>query len=407
MLNKTLIAAGIALASQAAFINSAIAANECPRVEGFYATWDNPVGGELPLESIATDKLTHIIVSFAYPRADGSMDTSEADTVVDEMVAAAHADNTGVLISVGGAGVDFLSMDDAARANLVNNLVAYAEKHNLDGVDVDWEDWSTHGQPNEAESVLLLNFVRDLRAALPTHLEVSVDVQAGGWSGINFHKDLDDHADIIRFMAYDYTGGWGSSPIDHHANWTDIHGGLTATWEGSHSMINKYAVEKTSIGVPFYNKVFRNGTNAVVDTVTAEDIVNDLVIGMNVDYNLGTYDYNGDIYTWETPNLIQQKSQFAKDNGYKGVFIWELHQDTKEQPNQLLSAISEVLPKCMPCAEKWQSYPAIYYGGDMVSANGRNYEVVAGPLHSVAPNTLGHAHRYIDMGTCHTNVLAK
>lgn len=405
MLRKNLIAAAIAMTAVTATHVQAL--ESCPRVEGFYATWDNPVGGELPVTDLAFDKLTHVIVSFAYPQSDGSMDTSEADTVVDELVAEAHANNTGVMISVGGAGVDFLSMDAEARTNLVNNLVVYAEEHNLDGVDVDWEHWSTHGQPNVEESERLLQFVADLRAALPAHLEVSVDVQAGGWSGINFHEDLDDHADIIRFMAYDYTGGWGSSPIDHHANWDAIHGGLTATWEGSHSMIRKYDVAKTAIGVPFYNKVFRDGGNAVVDTVTAQDIVNDLVIGMNIDYNMGTYIVDGDTYTWETPNLIQQKSQFAKDNGYPGVFIWELHQDTKEQPNQLLSAINEVLPKCEPCAEQWQGYPAIYNAGDMVSVKGRNYEVVGGPLHSVAPETLGHAHRYVDAGSCRNFVLAK
>ncbi|TMP67060.1 chitin-binding protein, partial [Pseudoalteromonas ruthenica] len=99
----------------------AAAEQSCPRIEGFYATWDYPAGGQLDIQALATDKLTHIIVAFAYPQPDGSLDTLEADKYIDDIVKHAHANNTGVMISVGGAGVDFLSMDETARSQLVFN----------------------------------------------------------------------------------------------------------------------------------------------------------------------------------------------------------------------------------------------------------------------------------------------
>jgi len=52
------------------------------------------------------------------------------------------------------------------------------------------------------------------------------------------------------------------------------------------------------------------------------------------------------------------------------------------------------------CADKWQDYPTIYSGGDKLSYNGVNYQVVGGPLYGVTPVTAGHDHRYINMGSC-------
>ncbi|MBQ4848399.1 glycoside hydrolase family 18 protein [Pseudoalteromonas sp. MMG005] len=379
----------------------------CPRVEGFYATWDHPAGGNMDIRDLATDQLTHIIVAFAYPQSDGSIDTQEADQYIDDIVSHAHANNTGVMISVGGAGVDFLSMDEAARSQLVFNLVEYAKRHNLDGIDVDWEDWSSYNQPNPEESNRLLNLVKDLRAALPKHIEVTVDVQAGGWSGINFHPDLDKYADIIRFMAYDYTGGWGGSPIKHHASWDDIHSGLVNPNIASQSMITKYDVSKTSLGLPFYNKTFIDGKNGPVSGYTSRDIVDNLVKGLGIDYNSGQYILDNDAYFWETPNLIHTKTQFVAENGYPGVFIWELHQDSRDEQYKLLNVIAKALPKCQPCADPWQSYPAIYNTGDTVSFAGKNWQVTGGPLHSVQPMTLGHAHRYKNLGACKNYVLSQ
>ncbi|GEM_PF-874509 len=400
MNNKFRTCLGLALFSQIALVGQAAAADSCGRVEGFYATWDGALGSSLPVSEIDTKRLTHVLVAFAAPLADGSMNTDDADVVIDELVAKAHADNTGVFISVGGAGANFLTLDEAALSALTANIVDYVALHNLDGVDIDWESWSTHGAPNPVESEKLLGFLAEIRAALPAQLELSVDVQAGGWSGVNFHEDLDEHADIVRFMAFNYSGGWGSSPIKHHAAWDDIHGALTATWEGSHSMIMKYDVAQTSIGVPFYNLVFNNGSNSSVQAVSAGEIVNTLVDGLGVDYNAGSYDLNGDLYFWETPELVKTKAQFASDNDYPGVFIWELHQDSADVSNQLLGHIGEVLPKCSACENKWAPYPTIYYGGEVVEFEGHNYQVAGGPLYSVRPNTPGHAHRYVDLGPC-------
>ncbi|ESP91076.1 glycoside hydrolase family 18 protein [Pseudoalteromonas luteoviolacea] len=403
MFKRNCIAA-LTVACIGSIATSAVSAESCPRVEGFYSTWDYPAGGELDVSDLATEQLTHIIVAFAYPHSDGTMDTTEADRYIDDIVEHAHANNTGVMLSVGGAGVDFLSMDAQARSNLVDNLVAYAELHQLDGIDVDWEDWSTYNQPNPIESAYLLNLVKELREKLPQHLEVSVDVQAGGWSGINFHKDLDEYADIIRFMAYDYTGGWGGSPKNHHAAWEYIHGGLVHPAPWSQSMITKYEVAKTSLGIPFYNKSFPV-VSGPVKTLTAREIVDVIVKGEGIDYNQGFYELDNYVHFWETPELLKTKTDFVSENGYPGIFIWELHQDSRDEDYKLLDVIAKELPKCQPCAQQWQPYPSVYSAGDVVSFEGKNWKVNGGPLHGVAPQTLGHAHRYTDLGACKTYVL--
>ncbi|KZN30201.1 hypothetical protein N480_04440 [Pseudoalteromonas luteoviolacea S2607] len=41
-----------------------------------------------------------------------------------------------------------------------------------------------------------------------------------------------------------------------------------------------------------------------------------------------------------------------------------------------------------------------------MSFEGKNWRVNGGPLHSVAPQTLGHAHRYTELGRCQNYVVS-
>ena len=88
MLNKSLV--GLAALTAVSTLSAlGISEESCSRVEGFYATWDGVLGGALPVEDIDTSRLTHVLVAFAMPQADGSIDTSEPDAIIDELVAKA------------------------------------------------------------------------------------------------------------------------------------------------------------------------------------------------------------------------------------------------------------------------------------------------------------------------------
>jgi hypothetical protein len=82
------------------------------------------------------------------------------------------------------------------------------------------------------------------------------------------------------------------------------------------------------IGIPFYGR--DDNTNAI-----KYEEVESSCTPLPEDNYCNGYFFNG-------INLVQQKSQFVLDNGYFGVMIWNLGQDTYDQTS-LLGAINQVL----------------------------------------------------------------
>ena len=378
-------------------------ATQCPRVEGAYATWQYPLGGSLAIEELNSDALTHIILAFAFPTEGGGLDTRLVDTHINDALQFGRSNNISIILSIGGAGVNFLNLTKADLNALAKNIADYAIQHRLDGIDIDWEHFSTNEQPNPIKSGNHLYLLKRLHELLPQEIDLGTDVEAGFWNGPNYHQDLDVYADYIRFMAYNFTGQWPASFINHHSAWLYTQMGLESDIPGINSMMQKYPKEKTLLGLPFYHKGFVDGQSEQVSIVTTDHIVEKSVKDRGVDFNSGHAIADNTHWYWETPELIKKKSQFIKDNHYPGVFIWELHQDSKDPDYQLLNAIAEVLPKCDACSAQWQSYPTIYNQGDTFSFNGQNYRVKSGPIYDITPDTSGHEHRFSKIGNCKTN----
>ncbi|MBQ4851192.1 glycoside hydrolase family 18 protein [Pseudoalteromonas sp. MMG012] len=378
-------------------------AAQCPRVEGYYATWQYPLGGALAIEELNSDALTHIILAFAFPTEGGGLDTSLVDFHINDALHFGRSNNVGVILSIGGAGVNFLNLTKSDLDTLAENITHYAIRHQLDGIDIDWEHFSTYEQPNPIESSNHHYLLKRLHELLPSEIDLGTDVEAGFWSGPNYHADLDIYADYIRFMAYNFTGQWPGSFIDHHSAWLYTKMGLESNIPGINSMAQKYSREKTLLGLPFYHKGFVNGQSDQVNIVTTDYIVENSVRNLGLDFNSGHAIDDNIHWYWETPKLIQKKSQYVKDNNYPGVFIWELHQDSRDSEHQLLNAIAQVLPKCDPCNSSWQGYPTIYTQGDTFSFKGNNYRVESGPIYDITPETQGHQHRFSEIGGCKTN----
>ncbi len=268
------------------------------------------------VELVPFDKLTHINYAFAIPNVDGTLKPMANSWKIDNLVEQAHANNVQVLISVGGWGWDetfeTLAADPTARDRLVQELVALVEKHNLDGVDMDWE----YPDPVSMSPDSAQNYVK-LMAALGTEMRVrgkllTAAVVALGEHGEGVDPAVFDEVDFLNLMVYD-RGGEG-----HHSSLEFAQESL-AFWRE-----RGLPQEKMVLGVPFYG---RPNYALYKELVTADPAH---ALTDEAEWNGRTEYYNG------IPTM-QQKTRLAQEEA-SGIMIWTLEQDTQDELS-LLQAI--------------------------------------------------------------------
>ncbi len=271
-----------------------------------------------PVDHIPYDKLTHISYFSLMPLANGDLDISEVDaTDLEELVARADANDVETLITVGGWGRStyFANMAASARAraNFATKLLQYCLDYSLDGADLDWEPVST--VRDGINYSLLVERVHE--EFEPFGLSLSVSVSSYGQEIV---PEAIDFVDSLNVMAYD-----GTPP--HHSTF-DFAVSALDHWED-------YGAprEKLMLGLPFYGKS-ENGTGYAY-----HDIFDAYHPGPNTDF-IGGIGFNG-------INTIKDKTAYAVNNGYRGIMIWEISQDSIDG-SSLLTAIADAITSRLP-----------------------------------------------------------
>jgi hypothetical protein len=204
-----------------------------------------------------------------------------------------------------------MAADPIARANFVTNVENFITTHNLDGIDIDWEPIDTEAKKDNF--VLLLSDLSD--ALLPDGKLVTVAVNA---ERVELRASAINSLSWINIMAYDMN--WNNA---EHSTFSDA----VAALDRYESIgIPK---EKIVLGIPFYGR-----SSEWSSEMKYEDIVSLCAPSSNQNYCNGHY-FNG-------IDLVQQKAQYVLDNGYDGVMVWNLGQDTYDQTS-LLNSINVVL----------------------------------------------------------------
>jgi GH18 family chitinase len=283
------------------------------RVVGYFPWWESGT-----ISSIDYTQLSHINYFHIWPNADGSLDTTEINYDIDNLHTVrnnAHTAGATISISVGGWGVsdDFPAMaaSSSARANFVQNIVDFINIHNLDGVDIDWEPVDTE---TKKDSYALL--LQDLGAALlPSGKLVTVAVNG---ERMELRTSAVNSLSWVNVMAYDL-------------NWNNAE---HSTYNGAIAALDLYEnagipKEKLVLGVPFYGR-----NDSWTSDIKYSQVVSSCNPAPSENYCDG-YFFNG-------IDLITQKTQYVLDNGYDGVMIWNLGQDTYDSTS-LLNAIDSVL----------------------------------------------------------------
>lgn len=296
-------------------------------VVGYYPTWSTWWGEP------DYDKLSVICFAFAEMRGDGHI-YCDAYSDVKQVIANAHKKNVKVLASLRDAqNVSAALADEELRKNLAKEVKNCIRDFNLDGVDVDYEEW---GGDENAKRLNLEKFYIDLRAQIgegylltaalggKTHLDSSIDAQ------------LVSHLDYVFPMIYDDCGGWeggGWGEVGQHSStqyFKDVIAFYTTTLN--------VPKEKLCAGMPFYGYEFKSSTSTQGATAVAYRDLFSRFPGVDV-----ANTDNVDLIWYNGIPTIKDKCQYVVDNDIAGVMIWELSQDTRQDETSLLSAAYSTL----------------------------------------------------------------
>ena len=282
------------------------------KIVGTFPWWQSE-----KVDSIEYSKLTDILYFHIIPNADGTLDTSQVNfDDLNKIRNNAHSAGINVLIVIGGweasNGFPPIAKDPILRENFVKNVESFIIKHNLDGIDIDWET-TINQEKIDNQDILLSDLADKLH---PQGKLISTSVIG---NPVELKSNAANNVDWVNVMAYNLNDG-----IGHHSNFDDS---ISTLHEYGKVGIPK---EKLVLGIPFY------GRNDKGVEMGYDEIVLECSPEPTEEYCKG-YFFNG-------VESIKQKSQHVFYNEYGGLMIWNIAHDTQDQTS-LLNVITEVFPK--------------------------------------------------------------
>ena len=198
---------------------------------------------------------------------------------------------------------------------LEDNIIAVLDKYDFDGVHFDYE------YPLSLKAWYYYNnFLVSLDKKLG---EYTLGVAGNDWN-IKFSTAAIAAIDTFELMVYDFVDSEGRH----------------ATFDGTAELVKKVGLygipaEKVNVGLPFYSRptdmsAYWYGYNGCYE---------------GIDEN-GWYhcENTGKDFWFNTPDVIEKKTEFAYNNGYGGVMIWHYNCDLPStHEDSLLKAVSTAI----------------------------------------------------------------
>lgn len=342
-----------------------------PVVLGYYTSWNSA----LPPARIDYRPFTHLCHAFLNPDTSGGL-TMSGNMPSSELTRRAHAAHVKVLISLGGAesGAAFsaLTSDPAAQDKFVDAVVKLMVKHHYDGIDLDWE-FPTSERERAAYTGLCRQFRKSLDAAKPGAL---LTAAVGGSVLTTSYLDaagLLPYVDYMNIMAYDMHGTWNdhagfNAPLHHDPADSDAcakHSveGFMKYWTEE----LKWPKEKLLVGIPSYGRAFpaskmhgavRPGDKPQHSEMTFRNIPHFLEQGWRRSWNeaagvpsLSKEGVN-EVISYDDEQSVALKGKWAAENGYPGVFFWEISQDYVDGKHVLVNAAAKGFMAASPKGQK-------------------------------------------------------
>lgn len=322
-----------------------------------------------PLPRISANKLD--VINYAFARVEPSGSVVFPSPIADQTLATLTAlrkihPSLKVIVSIGGWGADYFSdvaLTQATRQRMADSVAALIEKHDVDGIDIDWEYPTLPGagishRPEDKRNFSLM--LETLRARLDQlgkahgghHYFLTIAAADSEFvAGIELAR-VSRSLDWFNLMTYDFHQSL-TPTTGHHAG---LH--LSAVAPADDRAGDKAVAQfiaagvsamKLNLGAAFYGRAFtgvdpaHDGLQQKYAKYVGDPSWRDLVANY-IDKNgyvrhwdeqaQAPYLWNATTRTfvsYEDPQSLRAKADFIKAKGLGGVMYWEQSLDRDEE----------------------------------------------------------------------------
>lgn len=341
------------------FNSSRPAPAAAPIVLGYYPSWESGV----PPDTINYKQFTHICHAFIASDKDGRVIT-EGNLPSRDLTSRAHASGVKVLISLGGmdSGEYFGDMmrNPAAADRFIADVAQMVKDYDYDGVDIDWE-FPKDMEDRRNLTIMAWRFRKALDERKPGSLVIAA-VPGIDWFGRWFDaEELFPLLDFINVMTYDMHGSWSN-----HAGFNSIIKPNPADKECPNNCIEghmdywtsrrKCPRNKLVVGIPLYGRGFAvqkwhdpidKNLKPAHPYVPFKDIARLQKEGWmrvwDADAGAPYLKKEGvrELICYDDEETAAQKGRWAAENGFAGIFFWEISQDFIGGEHRLVRAADE------------------------------------------------------------------
>jgi chitinase len=323
-----------------------------------------PRHGTIDPTGIAADKLTHINYAFANVKKGRVVEGSKRDAVNLKALTSLRQRRPSlkILTSVGGwlwsGGFSDAVLTSKARDRFVGSIVEFVRRHDLDGIDIDWEYPGLPGNDNTHRPEDKQNFtavMAEIRSALDSEgaragrhylLTFAAGTNAEFLEHVEIEK-LQASVDFVNLMTYDFRQG-SDRLAGHHANLyenpaDDKH--LSTDGAVRAFLAAGTPASKLVVGVPFYG----HGWSAVDEKDHGLYQPGKPLTGMELHYGTlaGLVGRDGWARFWDEqaqapflwnaakhsfiayddPESLRVKCRYIREHGLAGAMFWEYYAD--------------------------------------------------------------------------------
>ena len=184
------------------------------------------------------------------------------------------------------------------RKKYILKLAEFLDKYQFDGIDIDWEtDWDTRERVPVEHLVAL---IKGIKKECPSGLKITIALGRNDREHIATVQNMVEDASIMIYSTLNKEG---------------LHSPLYTVKEiMQHFDKINIPHDKLLVGVPFYGK-HKNGKTLVYRSICPRINKNDSEAHII------------DGYSFNSIDIMKEKVKYLKENGYRGIMIWELTQD--------------------------------------------------------------------------------
>jgi chitinase len=340
-------------------------------VTAYYTYWGQY---QHPPSTIDYSALTHIIHVSLEPSTSPPYYTKHPEFEVgwdgvayqSDLISRTHAAGKKIILGLGSnaTGFSYITSDETRMATYVDNVITYAKSKGYDGVDLDWE-FPEGASGMQAHAALL----KALRAKLDQWMPRGILTAAVYIKATSVAYDvaaISEYVDQANVMGYDMSGNWGDLPVHAGFNtalyapqlpgypWGNVDAGIQ-NWLAAGLPAAKMGLGLSFLAYKWDGVSEPNQTGVTqVSRTHYFDIVGMYYSPLRYRWNdTAKVPYlsntNPDWFiSYDDPQSLTIKVDYAKSKGLGGVMIWELWEgyipsQPEGQRDPLLQAIKKAV----------------------------------------------------------------